>query len=841
MKMIFCGGAGEVGASCIFLEIDGKRILLDSGIRMNKGKDNLPDFHLIQEAGGLDVILISHAHMDHTGSLPIISREYPEARIYMTHMTKGLVKVLLYDSLKIMNRGEEEIPIYAEKHVLDMLDRIVCYSPQFTFRPFEDKEIRITFYPAGHIAGAVMIFVEGEEGSVLYTGDISGTDQRTVNGASLPKLRPDVVVMETTYGDKLHSNREVEEKRLIDSVRETILKGGKILIPAFALGRAQEVILILKKAMSKGELPKFKLYVDGMVKDINRVYKMYPNYLKNPLAKKVFKGTEIFYDEHIMVVENNEMRNDIVSMAEPLCIVASSGMLTGGPSALYAEKLGADEKNFIAITGYQDEEAPGREILQLLEDSEKERTININGKMILLKCGIGRYGLSAHADKGELLGILHRTTPKKLFLVHGDREIIENFGKWLNGEIRTNIYAPISGEMMNFSIINQRKQLSRKEKITPLNKGEEALADDLEELWRYLYSQRGDLHAYSAEELLEIWTGKEPSSERVEYFKDTLNVSKYFTPDLRKMFLYKPVPEEELKNQENSLMEVNQMLKYVEEIFPKESYLYKKGARQEEKRAILYFSFPTMARDKYGHLMQKVEETTGWKVEMNSECNLIEAEGVLKSLLPQDVTIKKFSFFREKGCFLIELDKHVEDFDEVRQKFKGITGLDVNLKSVGAQGSGMILKPLDHKNAMEQNKAFEYIEDVFQLEPHQIYKKSKKTDADGRAYIELVFITPEVGKRYDHIIEKLQEDTGWPMVIGENPNQNEIIKVVKGLCHRYGVNLLKNPGIFTVEKMVKIKIEASITGEVKQELQESFIEETGYTLVEEGEIIGNKA
>jgi len=131
---------------------------------MSSSKDNLPDFQLIQENGGVDVILISHAHMDHIGALPIISRIYPDAKIYMTHAAKDLTRVLLYDSLKIMER-EAEIPAYAEIHVREMLNRIICHTPGHTFSPFLDADLKVTFYSAGHIAGAASIYIVGTEGS----------------------------------------------------------------------------------------------------------------------------------------------------------------------------------------------------------------------------------------------------------------------------------------------------------------------------------------------------------------------------------------------------------------------------------------------------------------------------------------------------------------------------------------------------------------------------------------------------------------------------------------------------------------------------------------------------
>ena len=253
MRITFCGGAGEVGASCYLVEAEGKRILLDCGVRMGNAKDPLPDFRLIQEHGGVDAVVLSHAHLDHSGALPIISREYPQAPIFMTHATKDLVRALLYDSLKIMAQ-EEEIPIYAEKHVELMLKRIVCYSPQ-TYFTVPDSGIQLSFYQAGHILGAAAVELKSAEGTLFFSGDISFARQHTVGGAAIGKLRPDVAVFESTYGDKLHANRQGEELRLVETVKEAIASGGKVLIPAFALGRAQEEIMILQRAMNKGIFP----------------------------------------------------------------------------------------------------------------------------------------------------------------------------------------------------------------------------------------------------------------------------------------------------------------------------------------------------------------------------------------------------------------------------------------------------------------------------------------------------------------------------------------------------------------------------------------------------------
>ncbi|MCL6560346.1 MAG: glycosyltransferase, partial [Firmicutes bacterium] len=627
MKITFCGGAGEVGASCYLVQIDGKNILLDCGVRLKSGnKDILPDFRRIQEMGGVDAIILSHAHLDHSGSLPIISREYPLARIYMTHATKALIGVLLWDSLKVMNHKEGEIPIYAEAHVRGMMEQSVCYSPHFTFKPFPDRELSVTFYPAGHIAGAALTYIRGEEGTLLYTGDLSLTKQQTVNGAFIPALRPDVMISEATYGDKLHSNRDLEENRLVEMVKEVICRGGKVLFPAFALGRAQEIILILKKAMNKKQLPAVKIYVDGMIKDINRVYRLNPNYLRESLAKKALNGNEIFYDDQVLPVEGQELREAVASAKESLCVIAGSGMLTGGYSPWYAERIAAGENNFLALTGYQDEESPGRQLLNLITEAEK--VLNLNGKSIPVKCGIGLYGLSAHGDKGELQSAIHKLAPRKIFLVHGDGEIIAGFAKQLNGELWAEIYAPVNGEAYEVKIRNPRKQLSRSEKIAPLYRKDPLTSDNIPDLWRYL-AREDKKGPYSLEELADIWSGPgERRSTEMEEIRNLLNHTAYFEPDSRRLFLYRPVAEEP-PAQGPEVMEMNQMLAFLDEIFPEESGLYKKGARFEERKALLYFKFPLRAMALYSDLIAEFEAKSGWKAEVNPECNIGAVEDMV--------------------------------------------------------------------------------------------------------------------------------------------------------------------------------------------------------------------
>ncbi|MGI1691609.1 MBL fold metallo-hydrolase [Thermoanaerobacter uzonensis] len=824
MKVIFSGGANEVGASCYLINLEGKNILLDCGIRMSSTKDNLPDFRLIQEHGGVDAIIVSHAHLDHAGTLPIISRMYPRAKIYMTHATKDLTRVLLYDSLKIMER-ESEIPIYAENHVKDMLDRILCYTPGYTFTPFSDSQIKVTLYPAGHILGAASVYITSEEGSVFYSGDFSGFRQNTIEGAFIPKLRPDVAIFESTYGDKLHANRELEETRLIEKVSSIISEGGKVIIPAFALGRAQEIILILKKAINKGLL-KTKVYVDGMVREVCRVYKLNPNYLRQNLAKKIFNGNDIFFDDNIIEVEKPEMREEIIK--ESCVIISSSGMITGGPSQWYVEKLAQDEKNLIAITGYQDEESPGRQLLDIIEESTENRKIKIDDKEILINASIDKFGLSAHADMGEILALASSLYPKKIFLVHGDPEIINFLGKEIQKDLKSEIYIPSNGDIYEIDIKNPRKQIE-KQPYPSMNQNCALTQENIKDLWQFIVEKIGVKQALSLEEIAQIW-GKGVDTENL---KELLNNTIYFEPDKKRMFLYYAVTENELKNlQKDEVMELNQMLSLADEYFGPESGLYKKGARFEEKIALLYFNFPDVARERYSEKFKEFEEKTGWKIELNKNINISAINSILSKILPKEILIKKVSYMNMGKKVIVKIEGKINDLDLVKDKFYSETGLTLLIandkEGIQNEKKEIIMANSNFEDRMEQNKALKIIDEEFSKLPHKIYKKSIKTSSDGYKYIELSFISKVVGEKYTELIKKLSEKTGWPIGISDSCNQFEIINIVKNLFEEKGILLKKNPSIYMDNMIVKIITSSPIEKETLEEINEKLYYLTGF-------------
>ena len=427
MNLRFFGGANEVGASSTLIEIAGVRLFVDAGIRMGTDQySQLPDFSEFDKIGMPDAVLLTHAHTDHTGALPILHNMLSaDVKIYCTPATKAITKVLLEDNARRMERGEEddEALRYTLADVAAVLNRM---EPVDWLKPIEVcSGVTATWIPAGHILGAAMIYIQGERESILMTGDVSATAQLTIPGMAkkLP-YQPDVMVMESTYGNRQHKvSREQEAERLAADVAKTIAAGGKVLIPAFAVGRSQEVILILKRAMEHKQIPEFPVHVDGMVQDVNDIYSRFCNELSPSLHRKVKRDENIFYFQVIKPVRKNVDR-DSVSSWDPCCIVASSGMLNGGRSNGYAQYLAKDPKNLIAITGYQAKGNAGRALWDWVEAGKPlDRMWRLKDQEPMrVKCEVEKYSLSAHADSQELLELVERVQPCKLFLVHGDPE-----------------------------------------------------------------------------------------------------------------------------------------------------------------------------------------------------------------------------------------------------------------------------------------------------------------------------------------------------------------------------------------------------------------------------------
>ncbi len=838
MEFLFLGGAMEIGASCIYVKAGGRRILLDSGIRQSAAKDPLPDFRTIQEQGGLDAMIVSHAHMDHIGTLPIISKAYPAARIYMTVMTAELTRVLLYDSLKIMACREDEIPHYTEQDVLNMLERVVPVRYQAELSILED--VCLTFYPAGHIAGAACAYLATKEGTLFYSGDFASFSQRTIEGIHIPKLRPDVTIVETTYGNRLHANRQVEERRLVELVRECVEKGQKVLIPAFALGRSQEVLLILRAAIQNGELPAVPVYVDGMVRDINIVYTRNPTFLKNALGKRILRGGEPFYTKEIQPVLLSQNREELLERKGAMVLVSSSGMLTGGPSMLYAKKLVQSEDACIIVTGYQDEESPGRQLLNLLENKEECR-ITLDGTSLPVNCRIEQVGLSAHGDKSEITALLERLSARQVFLVHGNEETVCAYGKELAKEdYRRHIYLPECGQTYRVEIRKKRQQLDNTLPCT-MQKTEDFTAKDAPLLWTY-WREHYFGRRFPISQIAVIWYGGQQSEDTLQAMQEILSESPYFSLNMRQMFLFETNSEEEVEKAltpKGKTMQDIELL--VQEYFAAFSYR-KIGYYQDRQEVVLQFDYPdSIDRALFQSAAAVFQENTGWTISLNPSMNHTAAGSLLCAAFGS--RLQKTSYYIDKKQYAVTVSGEEDSDRESAEAFYRQTGWQLYIngaclsgertaeRSAGnqtaAQKSDMEFLPENEAiQPIEQNLAFSCIEQSFAGFPDQIEKKSIRQDERGK-YLEFSFISPMVGLRYREEIQRIADQIGWRILIADKVNQNALFQRIRMLCAEYGVALAKNPSYIPERRVVVVKVSEAANTEKQSAVAEAFLAQTG--------------
>ncbi len=451
------GGAGEVGASCHLLQIAGKNIVIDSGLRPNRrGEASLPNFELLQALtrGKVDLFLLSHAHIDHTGSLPLMHAQYPATPMLCTEPTQVIVDILLRDTIKIMDMQREdggEFPLFGKREVQNALAHLQTVAFDRWVEPLPG--VRVYFHRSGHIVGAACVLIETEEGNVVYSGDVSVAGQRTVAGMKpIDFFQPDLLILEGTYGDGAHPNRQSQEQTLAKAVAEVVEDGGTVLIPSFALGRAQEVILILKFSMLSQTIPTFPIYTDGMVRwicdayyDVRDPERGLLPYLPEKLRNFVRNSRQhVFWSRPRKnmpeVSRVNASERVSILTKGPKVIISSSGMLVGGPSAFYAKALAPNRRDAIFITGYQDEESPGRRLLELKTGD----TLKIDGEDVPMLCRVDKYNLSAHADQIQLCQQVSYMKPRSIVLVHGEPRALRTLrDKLIDKYI---VYAPKNAE-----------------------------------------------------------------------------------------------------------------------------------------------------------------------------------------------------------------------------------------------------------------------------------------------------------------------------------------------------------------------------------------------------------
>ncbi|KAH8024820.1 hypothetical protein MRX96_005528 [Rhipicephalus microplus] len=404
-------GAGqEVGRSCIMLEFKGKRIMLDCGIHPGmSGLDALPYVDLI-EADEIDLLLVSHFHLDHCGALPwFLQKTTFKGRCFMTHATKAIYRWLLADYIKVSNIGTEQM-LYSEADLESSMEKIE------TINFHEEKDvngIRFWCYNAGHVLGAAMFMIEIAGVKVLYTGDFSRQEDRHLMAAEIPNIHPDVLIIESTYGTHIHEKREEREARFTGLVHDIVNRGGRCLIPVFALGRAQELLLILDEYWSNHpELHDIPIYyASSLAKKCMAVYQTYVNAMNERIRRQITINNPFVF-KHISNLKSIEHFEDI----GPCVVMASPGMMQSGLSRELFESWCTDPKNGVIIAGYCVEGTLAKTIL-----SEPEEIATMVGQKLPLKMSVDYISFSAHTDYQQTSEFIRTLKPPHIVLVHGEQ------------------------------------------------------------------------------------------------------------------------------------------------------------------------------------------------------------------------------------------------------------------------------------------------------------------------------------------------------------------------------------------------------------------------------------
>jgi len=423
VRLTFLGGGRQVGRSCLLLQTPNSKVLVDCGVDVaSQGRNKFPYFDVPEfDIRELDAIIISHAHLDHVGLLPYLYKMGYRGPTYMTHPTMDLAALTSLDFIGVAYK-QATTPLFSSKDVKEMVKHTICLN----FNEVNDiaPDIRITLYNSGHALGSAMVHFNIGNGlhNFLYTADYKYARTRLLDQAITSFPRIESVLTEATYGAKtdiLPPRLESEEK-LLSIIKETIDRGGKVLIPELGLGRAQETMLILDDAIKSGKLKKIPVYIDGMIWDINAVHTAYPDFLSNKVRSSIFQDKNPFASDTFLRVGSSQERKKVVE-GGPCVVLATSGMLVGGASVEYLREFAGNEKNSIIFVCYQGVGSLGRQVQEGLKETKMivdghEETAIINLEVHTIT------GFSAHAGRNEIMSFFNnmRPKPKRIMINHGE-------------------------------------------------------------------------------------------------------------------------------------------------------------------------------------------------------------------------------------------------------------------------------------------------------------------------------------------------------------------------------------------------------------------------------------
>jgi len=425
VRITCLGGGRQVGRSCFLLQTPNSKVLLDCGINpaIAEGPEKFPYLNVpeIGDLNSIDAVILSHAHLDHSGLIPYLYKMGYRGPLYLTAPTRDVAALLALDLIDVAYKKAAS-PLFKSEDIKEMVKHSICLD----FGEVTDitKDFRITLYNAGHVLGSSEVHINIGNGlhNLVYTGDMKYLKTRLLDPAINYFPRVETLIIESTYGSKndiLPPLHEAEEK-FIELAKQVIERKGKILLPELGLGHAQETVLRVEEAVRTGKLPKIPVYLEGMIWDINAIHTAYPDFLSSSVRNQVFQDNNPFISDVLKRVGSSAERNEVLE-GGPCIIIATSGMLVGGASLEYFKNLADSPNNLIIFECYQAVGSLGRQVQEGAKEiflGQEFGAEKINVKMQVETLS----GLSAHSGRNELMQYVSRMNPrpKKIIINHGE-------------------------------------------------------------------------------------------------------------------------------------------------------------------------------------------------------------------------------------------------------------------------------------------------------------------------------------------------------------------------------------------------------------------------------------
>jgi KH/beta-lactamase-domain protein len=451
--MLFClGGVKQVGRSCFVVVTPETKVMLDCGINPGEmsGLDAYPRLDWFNfDLDDLDAVVISHAHIDHQGFLPTLFKYGYRGPVYCTEPTLPLMILLQTDSVKIANSNGSYLP-YAARDVNEVIKHCITlpYGKPTDISP----DVTITLNNAGHIMGSATVHlnISGAH-NILYSGDYKYARTQLLDSAVSIYPRVETLITESTYGNTtdVMPDQQSVYRGFTESINKTLMEGGKVLLPVPAVGRAQEIMLVMAKEMKDGRLIESPIYIEGMISEASAIHMSYAHYLGSDVRKSVSQGINPFQSDYFTVISGYGKRDDILNDENPAIVMATSGMLEGGPSVEYFKELAPNPKNKIIFVSYQINGTLGRRVLDgaMSEVSMMDKSGKV--KVVPVRCQTQKIdGFSGHSDFNQILNFVSRIRPKRVLVNHGEKSKSENVASAVYSRLKIRSGVPDNREIV---------------------------------------------------------------------------------------------------------------------------------------------------------------------------------------------------------------------------------------------------------------------------------------------------------------------------------------------------------------------------------------------------------